>query len=132
METLLVLTNAEAADTLALVAWVLTFFIVLNAGILIYTIIRNNKAAKRAAMMSDTGDDGATSESMTKKAPKKPKTKKGEVQPEENEEDAYLPAGRYIPDFFNGPCEPGKNLLCGRKGSLPCRKTSADGSLYSG
>ena len=95
METLLILTNAEAADALALVAWVLTFFIVLNAGILIYTIIRNNKAAKRAAMMSDTGDDGATSESMTKKAPKKPKTKKGEVQPEENEEDAFLPEGTF-------------------------------------
>ena len=65
METLLLMTNAEAANTLALVAWVLTFFIVLNIGLLAYTMIRNSLAAKRG-----------TSPAAPKK-PEKEKKKKG-------------------------------------------------------
>ena len=47
MSMLLLMTNAEAAKTLSLVAWVVTFFIVLNIGVFLYTVIRNRIAEKR-------------------------------------------------------------------------------------
>ena len=47
MSTLLLMTNADAAKTLSLVAWVVTFFIVLNIGVFIYTIVRNAIAKKK-------------------------------------------------------------------------------------
>ena len=46
MSTLLLMTNADAAKTLSLVAWVVTFFIVLNIGVFVYTLVRNSLAKK--------------------------------------------------------------------------------------
>ena len=47
MSKLLLMTNADAAKTLTIVAWVVTFFIVLNIGVFAYTLIRNHIAKKK-------------------------------------------------------------------------------------
>ena len=92
METLLIMTNAEAANTLALVAWVLTFFIILNVAILVYTIIRNNRAAKRNSMSEGTpGEENLQGENIANVAPKRPDKNK----PADSESEEYLPEGTF-------------------------------------
>ena len=54
MSMLLLMTNAEAAKTLSLVAWVVTFCIVLNIGVFLYTVIRNKIAEKKNPSESGT------------------------------------------------------------------------------
>ena len=92
METLLIMTNAEAANTLAIVAWVLTFFIVLNAAILAYTIIRNKKAANRGEM-PDVSEQPAPM--RTDKMPPVKVVPGKEKQQEDNSDDVYLPEGTF-------------------------------------
>ena len=90
MNTLLIMTNAEAADTLALVAWVLTFFIALNVCILAYTIVRNYKAKKRADMLRPLEEMPQEPVKVEKKFFKGKKEAAAE-----KEEDAYLPEGTF-------------------------------------
>lgn len=95
METLLILTNAEAANTLALVAWVLTFFIVLNGAILVYTFIRNNRVTKRQQMAENTsGADNTQTEGIANVAPKRPDKNKP-ADSADADDDGYLPEGTF-------------------------------------
>lgn len=93
MDNLLILTNAEAANTLALVAWVLTFFIALNAAILVYTIIRNARAAKKR-MNDNPSVENESNVSLTSRAPKKPDTGKG-TESTDGDDDGFLPEGTF-------------------------------------
>ena len=55
MSDLLLMTNADAANTLSIVAWIILFFILLNVAILVYTIIRNKRNAAKEITLQTQG-----------------------------------------------------------------------------
>ena len=55
MSDLLLMTNADAANTLSIVAWIILFFILLNVAMLAYTIIRNKRAAAKELKLQAEG-----------------------------------------------------------------------------
>ena len=71
MNTLLLITNEEAARTLTLIAFLVLFFIIFNLGIFIYTIIRNKIAASKSkAVKLDQSHEQKTEEKSEKPAAK--------------------------------------------------------------
>ena len=86
MSELYLMTNAEAARTLAFIAWVVLFFIVLNSGILVYTIIRNARAAKKAISLERPNETPVSSESAAPVKEKKKPFSLGKKKVEEEEE----------------------------------------------
>ena len=78
MSDLLLMTNADAANTLSIVAWVILFFILLNVAILLYTIIRNKRAAAKELKLQAEGPKPETPEKKEAPAKKaaKPAAKK--------------------------------------------------------
>ena len=66
MNTLLLMTNADAAKTLTLVAWVLMFFILLNIALFVYIAIKRKRAEGHSiSLSSPSGEHAGEKEDAT-------------------------------------------------------------------